>query len=106
MASTWIKLAAAVTALGLASGCAKTLSRLKKCALEQRCPSDDPECTEDRCTPLCQRSFEPLESLLPMATPGPILKQCSSQPQLQPRRVPDRVHRSILTALRRSGRGH
>ena len=43
----------------LATGCAKTLARLKKCALEQRCPSDDPECTEDRCTPLCQRSFEP-----------------------------------------------
>jgi hypothetical protein len=43
----------------LATGCAKTLATLKKCAAAEKCPSDDPECSEQRCRPLCQRSFEP-----------------------------------------------
>lgn len=43
----------------LAKGCAQQLAALKRCAAERGCPSDDPGCTERRCTPVCQRSFEP-----------------------------------------------
>ncbi|MBF5045142.1 hypothetical protein FGE12_22255 [Aggregicoccus sp. 17bor-14] len=43
----------------LATGCERTLATLKKCTAQKGCPSDDPNCSEQRCRPLCQKSFEP-----------------------------------------------